>query len=530
MVSCKKSFLSSMVILVLLIFALIGSAGASSEIWSQTYGGAGYDEAYSVIETLDGGYALAGYTESFVSGDDDFWLVKTDEFGNMEWNKTYGSGRGRDRAFSVVETLDGGYALAGFTQQPDSDMHYTDAWFVKTDASGNVEWNKTYGAEFHEIVRSLVATSDGGYALAGYTLSFGAGNFDFWLVKTDRFGVVEWNQTYGGSGYEMAYTLVETSDGGYALAGDVGGTVWMVKTDNFGNMEWNNTYGSGYCNSLVEASDGGYALAGYTYSFGAGEGNFWLVKTDAYGNVEWKQTYAPDSDWTGSLVETFDGGYVILGNTNSSGAGDEDFWLVKADVDGNIEWKKIYGGTGWDHGNSVVETSDGKYVVAGSTTSFGVGSQDLWLVKTDGCVGTSEFVTYEFDFSFGYDLYTVVVSTNSTLGFFDFGVNQNQISFSVTGPTGTTGFCQITIPEDLVEGDFPVYLNGEPLMEGVDYTRVYNGTHTILDITYSHSTHRIEIAGTNVVPEGSSLSFPLLLLVATFVVIIYKKKFFDDQP
>ncbi len=516
MVSCKNFFLSSMILLVLLIFALIGSVGASSETWCQTYGGAGYDEAYSLIQTLDDGYALAGYTESFVSGDDDFWLVKTDEFGNMEWNKTYDSGRGRDRAFSVVETLDGGYALAGFTQ-PDYDMHYTDVWFVKTDALGNVEWNKTYGAAFDEVARSVIVTSDGGYALAGLTTTFGAANHNFWLVKTDASGVVEWNQTYGGSGYEIAYTLVETSDGGYALAGDVTGTVWLVKTDELGNMEWNSTYGSGSCNSIVEASDGGFALAVYT------SGNFGVIKTDEYGNVEWRQTYEPDSDWTCSIAETLDGGYVILGNTNSSGAGNEDFWLVKADADGNIEWKKIYGGTSWDHGNVVVESSDGGYAVAGFTNSFGASEFDLWLVKTGDIPYIDGMCTYEFIFNYVSGLYTVSVLTNSTLGNFDFGIYGNSISFSVTGPTGTSGFCQIAIPEELVSSLYPIYWNGDLLVEGVDYTRVYNGTHTLIDITYSHSTHIIEIVGTNVVPEGFSWSLPLVLLVATLVLAIFKK-------
>ena len=172
---------------------------------------------------------------------------------------------------------------------------YTDFWLAKTDSYGYKEWSQTYGGTDGDYAHSLVETSDGGYTIAGWTNSFGAGKGDFWLVKTDSYGNIEWNQTYGGTDGDYAHSLVETLDGGYALAGDTGSSdmesldVWLVKADIQGNMEWNKTYGgtnADYAYSLVQTSDGGYAIAGGTSSFGPGDANFWLIKTDAQGIPE----------------------------------------------------------------------------------------------------------------------------------------------------------------------------------------------------------------------------------------------------
>ena len=201
--------------------------------WNKTYGGAKGDVAMSLVQTSDGGYALAGHTESFGAGWADFWLVKTDSSGNMLWNKTYG-GTKDDGGMSLVRTSDGGYALTGYTESFGAGL--ADFWLVKTDSSGNMLWNKKYGGADLDVAESLVQTSDGGYALAGHTFSFGVGSSDFWLVKTDSSGNMLWNKTYGGANDDGA-------------------------------------------DSLVQTTDGGYALAGRTFSFGVGSSDFWLVKT-----------------------------------------------------------------------------------------------------------------------------------------------------------------------------------------------------------------------------------------------------------
>ena len=360
-------------------------AGYATTMWSQAYGGVETDVMTSLVATFDGGYALAGYTYSYGAGVADFWLVKTDSSGNQLWNKTYGEA-GNDEAYSLVQTGDGGYALAGYTES--SSAGGRGFWLVKTDADGNMEWNRTYGGG---KAYSLVQTGDGGYALAGYTIgSYGSGYF--WLVKTDADGNEQWNNTYGrGNSEARAYSLVQTGDGGYALAGYITLSgppkypdFWLVKTDANGNMEWDNNYGGdGMAESLIQTGDGGYALAGYTVTDSNGN-DFWLVKTDANGNMEWNKKYGGDSsEHAYSLIQTGDGGYALAGFTMAFGAGNEDFWLVKTDSSGNQLWNKTYGGVGVESVDSLVQTGDGGYALAGYIDSFGAGGSDFWLVKTD---------------------------------------------------------------------------------------------------------------------------------------------------
>jgi len=369
----KRLFLASVVLFVLLSLPLISLVGASSEMWSQTYGGASSDSAEAMVQTSDGGYALAGYTTSFGAGRYDFWLVKTDASGSMEWNRTYGGAENED-AYALIETSDGGYALAGETKSFGAGEY--DFWLVKTDALGNMEWNQTYGGKGYDYAKSLIETSDGGYAIAG------SKDDDFWLIKTNKNGNMEWNRTYGGAEAECAHSLVETSDGGFALAG---GTIvsndagyrnwrfWLVRTDETGNMLWNQTYGvaNDEAYSLVRTSNGGFALAGTTYiwdsaTLGAGNYDFWLVKTDGYGNMEWNQTYSGGGVY--ALVATSDGGFALAGGSR----------LVKTDASGSMEWNRTYGGFAY----ALVETPDGGYALAGYAP-IDAGTYDFWLAKTD---------------------------------------------------------------------------------------------------------------------------------------------------
>lgn len=366
----KKRLLLCSVLYVLLCAPTVVSVEAAS-MWSGTYGGTDNDYAYSLVEASDGGYAIAGtwnYTTyyeldpglAFPALHGDFWLVKTDASGNMLWNQTYG-GAGNDGALSLIATSDGGYAMAGFT---DSFAAVSgDFWLVKTDASGNELWNQTYGGTADEWAHSLIETSDGGYALIGVTNSFGAGGLDFWLVKTDSLGNALWNQTYGGPWNDIPSSLVATSDGGYAMVGSM-----FVKTDALGNMQWNQTYEG---TSLVATSDGGYAIAD----------NPFLLKTNSLGTLEWNKTYAEGEPY--SLVVTSDGGYAIAGNVNIFGGGGGTLSLIKTDANGTVEWVTQHGGPRMDVAYSIVATSDGGYAIAGHTDSFGAGDTDFWLVKTD---------------------------------------------------------------------------------------------------------------------------------------------------
>ena len=315
---------------------------------NQTYGGAGADSAYSMVQTSDGGYALAGETYSSGAGDSDFWLVKVDSSGSMQWNKTYGEPTA-DRANSIIQTNDGGYALAGYSTGKNAS---NDLWFVKTDSMGNMQWNRTYGGSRWDDADSVIQTSDGGYMLAGTTNSLSDDTYiphDCWLVKTDSDGNMEWNKTYdkdGGS--DGANSLLQTSDGGYTLAGHTGGfigqNVWIIKTDSDGNRIWDVIWSNrepARTSSLIQTSDGGYAITGWTDSLDgyAGMSSYlFLVKVDVNGNIQWNSTYEGLGDNKALFaVQTDNGGYAMAGTTRSTDEGSHyDIWFTKVDPYGAI--------------------------------------------------------------------------------------------------------------------------------------------------------------------------------------------------
>ena len=305
------------------------------------------------------------------------------------WAQTFGGGN-PEYGRSAIPTVDGGFAVAGTTRSFGGGDY--DFWLVKTDALGNHVWNHTYGGSGVDGVYELIQASDGGYVIIGDTDSFGAGGRDFWLVKTDALGNHVWNHTYGGPNHDTGTSVVQTSDGGYLMVGNTysfgagGYDLWLVKTDGVGNQQWDHTFGGiahDKGTSVIQTLDGGYAAAGNTQSFGMGLEDMWLVKTDKQGNHMWNQTYGgSDSDWCYQVVESADG-FVMAGATSSFALGPSDAWLVTTDRFGNLLWSHIYGGAGEECGYSVTQTRDGGYAIAGYTTSRGAGQGDLWLVKTD---------------------------------------------------------------------------------------------------------------------------------------------------
>ncbi len=367
----------------------------SATYFAKTYGGPTWEEAYSVQQTSDGGYIVAGYTESFGAGSRDIFLIKTDANGNVVWAKTYG-GTNDDWAYSVQQTSDGGYIVAGITYSFGVDSG--DIFLIKTDANGNVQWAKTYGGTRYERAYSVQQTSDGGYIVAGYTESFGWSNEAIFLIKTDTNGNVIWAKTYNEGTFNRAFSVQQTSDGGYIVAGWTYSWpydyIFLIKTDANGNIIWSKTYrgtDDDWATSVQQTSDGGYIVAGITSSFGAGWYDIFLIKTDANGNIIWAKTYGgTDDDRAYSVQQTSDGGYIVAGVNSFSASG--DIFLIKTDANGNIIWSKTYGGTYWDGAFSVQQTSDGGYIVAGGTGSFGMGG--AFLVKTDasGNIGSCSIV------------------------------------------------------------------------------------------------------------------------------------------
>ncbi len=254
-------------------------------------------------------------------------------------------------------------------------------------------WERTFGGNKEDVGISVQQTSDGGFILLGVTESFGAGGGDFWLIKTDAEGKMLWEHTFGGEDWDYGFSVQQTSDGGFIL---LGGTYsfgagdsdfWLIKTDAEGKLLWEHTFGGedwDYGFSVQQTSDGGFVLLGETKSFGAGDSDFWLIKTDAEGKMLWERTFGGrDGDGGISVQQTSDGGFILLGGTESFGAGDGDFWLIKTDAEGKLLWERTFGGSKWDYGISVQQTSDGGFILLGETKSFGAGDGDFWLIKTD---------------------------------------------------------------------------------------------------------------------------------------------------
>lgn len=408
--------------------------------WQQTLGGSDFDFANSIQQTSDGGYIVAGSSSSSdgdVTGgngfiDSDYWIVKLDASGSLDWQKTLG-GSGNDFAESIQQTSDGGYIVAGYSSSVDGDIisnkGFYDYWIVKLDALGNIDWQKTLGGSEDDYANSIQQTSDGGYIVAGSSKSIDGditgnnGDYDYWIVKLDALGNIVWQKTLGGSGTEMVRSIQQTSDGGYIVAGftkssdgDVTGNngdedCWIVKLDALGNIDWQKTLGGSNTDdaySIQQTTDGGYIVAGYSKSSdGDVSGNkggedYWIVKLDALGNIDWQKTLGgSNTDNPSSIQQTSDGGYIICGVSDSNDGdvignnGDEDYWIVKLDALGNLDWQKTLGGSNTDAASSIQQTSDGGYIIAGASNSSdgdligNNGSLDYWIVKLDSDASAS---------------------------------------------------------------------------------------------------------------------------------------------
>ena len=268
-----------------------------------------------------------------------------------------------------------------------------DAYLIKTDANGNALWTKTYGGTAEDYGNSVQQANDSGFVIVGTTTSFGAGYYDVSLFKTDVNGTVLWAKTFGGTVYEDANSIEKTNDGGYIIAGSTtsfgagGYDVYVIKTDASGNNQWTKTFGGSSDDGafkISQTSDSGYVISGYTYSFGAGQSDIYLLRLTATGDTLWTKTYGgTDTDLGDYVQQTSDSGFIIAGQSFSFGVA-SDAYLIKTDANGNIFWTKTYGGTAYDFGSTVQITSDGGYSVIASAQSFGAGGSDIYLIKTDG--------------------------------------------------------------------------------------------------------------------------------------------------
>ncbi|MCP4458407.1 MAG: DUF4493 domain-containing protein [Cytophagales bacterium] len=409
------------------------SPSSPSTTFQVSLGGSIGDNAKSIQETGDGGYIVVGLsnsTDGDVTGNHgnyDYWIVKLDVSGNISWEKSLG-GTGSDYAYSIQETSDGGYIVAGLSNSTDGDVtgghgSSDDYWIVKLDGSGNLSWEKSLGGSGNDYAESIQETSDGGYIVAGRSTSTDGdvtgnhGGYDSWVVKLDASGNLSWEKSLGGSANDYAESIQETSDGGYIVAvqsnsldGDItgnhgGNDYWVVKLDVSGNLSWEKSLGGtghDYAYSIQETSDGGYIVAGSSQSSDGdvtgnnGNYDYWVVKLDVSGNLSWQKSLGGSGgDYAYSIQETSDGEYIVAGSSYSSDGdvtsnqGSADYWVVKLDVSGNLSWEKSLGGSSGDYATSIQQTSDGGYIVAGySESSDGDvtgnhGGSDYWVVKID---------------------------------------------------------------------------------------------------------------------------------------------------
>lgn len=349
-------------------------------LWSKTYGGSADDRGTKIINTFDGGFAVIGFTRSndgdvsFNNGFYDFWLLKLDASGNLLWEKTFGFS-GNDQGQSLLQTSDGGYFLTGFmdfdgTSEQRHNLNKTanrhgvgEFWAVKIESSGEEEWNQYYGGTSNDRAYDVVQTPDGGYIMVGnsesvdFDITNPLGSYDYWVVKIDAFGSLQWQQNYGGSGIEIAYAITSTADGNYLVLGDTRSTDQQV-TNPKGNAD------------------------------------AWLIKINETGDLLWQKSYGGSQFDTGrSITEKPDGNLIVFGTSRSNDQdvsnnyGQSDFWLVLANGEGSLTFEKNYGGSDTDFGNDALLTTSGQIVMAGSSESSDLdvpnnqGGKDVLIIK-----------------------------------------------------------------------------------------------------------------------------------------------------
>lgn len=384
-------------IVISLIIVVIALNAQPDTLWTRIYGGYNSDYVRCVQVTSNNGFIMTGATASYGAGDRDVWLIRADSLGDTLWTRTYG-GSGLDCAEWVIPTNDGGYAITGNTWSFGAGAG--DLWIIKTDSLGDSLWTKTYGGVANDGGFSISQTADSGFMIAGATESFGAGMTDVWLLRTDVAGDTVWTRTYGGPLHDGCRSAVLTFDGGFLLAagtcsyGAGEGDLWLIKTDAGGDTLWTQLYGGteyDVGNEIIETADRGYYLTGYTESFGAGNPlipDVWVVKTDSLGDSLWTRTYGGVSHEAGySGQQTLDKGYIITGVVYTQNG---DIWIIKTDSIGNILWNKILGDSAADSGRSIRQTSDGGYIIACTTTNPGAGDYDIWLIRLESEASINE--------------------------------------------------------------------------------------------------------------------------------------------
>jgi hypothetical protein len=427
------------------LFAINVAKAQPNIQWQKSLGGTDHDYANSIQQTTDNGYIVAGSSKSNDGdvtgnhGEFDYWVIKLNATGTIAWQKSFG-GTYNDYASSIQQTTDGGYIVAGYSFSNDGNVTghhgtttYADYWVVKLNATGTITWQKSLGGTSYDRATSIQQTTDGGYIVTGVSYSNdgdvtghqGTAFFpDYWVVKLNSSGTIEWQKSLGGTDWDLARSIQQTTDGGYIVVGESysnGGDVtghhgttslpdyWIVKLNSIGTIEWQKSLGGDsedQAYSIRQTNDGGYIVAGSSKSFDGDvtghHGNtsfydYWIVELNSTGTIEWQKslggTYDDDAN---SIQQTTDGGFIVAGYSESND-GDVtghhgttstyDYWVVKLNSTGTIDWQKSLGGTNTDEAYSIRKTTDEGFIVAGLSYSNdgdvtgNHGGYDYWIVK-----------------------------------------------------------------------------------------------------------------------------------------------------
>jgi len=554
-----KTFVSIFAALLLTNVQFANGQAAPVIQWEKSYGGSGADKAQCIEQTNDGGYIIAGSSGSNdgeVTGNHgsiNYWITKLDDTGFVQWEKCYGGG-GSDAASCIRQTSDGGYIIAGRANSNNDDVSgnhgwpYSDYWILKIDNVGAIQWEKSYGGSGDDFAYCIRQTKEGGYIVSGASDSHDGdvtgnhGSYDDWIVKLDDTGAIQWEKSYGGSNDDQANSIQQTSDGGYIVAGytssydgdltGIGGYIeyWILKLDTAGSIQWQKCYnGSGSeANCIQQTSDGGYIVAGYASANGGGVtdnhglADYWVIKLDTSGTVQWEKSYGgSNDDQAYSVRQTKDGGYIIAGSSNSNNGevtgnhGGSDYWIVKTDSSGNLLWEKSLGGSTDEEATSIRQTADGEYIVAGYSNSNdgdvtdNHGTYDYWIVK----LGPAPPPVISSSQVQAITALTCGKQKIDTVYVHNSGVNPLIISSAAFGNgSGMFSLLSSAFPDTISAGDsVPFIIRFIP----IDTGEVAN----VLTVQSNDSTHnpwQINFTGTVIVP---SISIPqtLTAIVCPFV-------------
>ncbi len=419
-----------------------GNTSSDGEVtFVKTYGGSKNDSAQSVIATMDGGYAVLGFTQSkdedIIDKQDesfDYWVLKFNADDELQWQKTYG-GSSDERGRDIIQTQDGGYAIIGFSFSNDGDVTsgnagLQDYWLAKLDPNGNISWQKSFGYQGADSGISVIQTNDQGYLVSGIldvTASGGLGNSsrsenrhaggDYWILKLDSSGEIEWSKYFGGNFSDTPEGIVQTDDNGFIIAGgsdsddtDISSNIgsydfWVVRISATGDIVWEKSYGGDQIDearAIVKTNDGNYIIAGDTrsnandISNNNGAADLWLIKISPNGSLLWEKTIGGTSfDVARSIVKTQDNGFLLAGSSRSNdidvseNKGQNDAWALKIETNGDLQWETTVGGSDIDFGYSITELNDASIILVGDSTSSdgdiidNKGFTDVLIIKID---------------------------------------------------------------------------------------------------------------------------------------------------